>query len=73
MNINVYSSVKNIPDLRDGLPILCYPNKTGNPHEIEYCFNLKKIHIMANQDGLFISRKPTLLERIKNKLKRKNK
>lgn len=71
MKITVYSSIKNIPDLKSGVPILCYPSKQGNPHEVEFTFDLRKIHIMANQTGLWISKKLSWFTKLKLKLKRK--
>ncbi len=71
MKITVYSSIKNIPDFKAGVPILCYPSRQGNPHEAEFTFDVSEIHIMANQTGLWISKKLSWFDRLKLKLKRK--
>ena len=71
MKITVYSSIANIPALKSGIPILCYPSKQGNPHEIELTLDLRKIRIMANQSGLYISKKLSWFTKLKLKLKKK--
>lgn len=72
MKFTVYSSVKNISDYQQGLPILCYPERQSQ-HDIAYQFNYKNIILLSNQAGLYICKRPSLFKKFLNLFKKSSK
>lgn len=72
MKFRVYSSIKNIADYQQNIPIPCYPNaQNGNDVALEV--DPEDVIILSNQSTLYIRKKPSKKQKIVNFFKKSSK